>query len=435
MKYRQYTLKNYNKIAQLKFLPDSAIAAINVVARVLPFKTNNYVVEELIDWNNYESDPLFTINFPQKEFLEPEHFRLITETLESGADNLTIGKVVNGIRMGLNPHPAGQLDYNIPEMEGHKANGIQHKYKETMLIFPAPGQTCHAHCTFCFRWPQFIGINHYKMALKDPELGVAYLKRHPEITDILLTGGDPMVMSADRLETYVDALLESGCTNLRTIRIGTKSLTFWPYRYLTDNDSAKILELFRRIVDSGINLSVMAHINHYREMATDAFREAVKRIQQTGAVIRTQSPILNHVNKSSDVWKKMWEEQVNLGMIPYYMFIPRNTGFHKFFSIPLIEAYTIFKKAFQQVSGLGRTVRGPIMSALHGKIEVNGVTEINNKKYISMSFIQARVSDSVKKPFFAEYDEKSCWINELTPAFGEKQFFFDNAEFRSLSLK
>ena len=424
MKYRPYTLKNYHKISQLKFLSETAIYDMDVVGKILPFKTNNYVVDELIDWDSYENDPLFIINFPQKRLISRKHFDLISGLLKSDADNSVINQAVDGIRLGLNPHPAGQLECNIPELDGSKLSGIQHKYRETMLVFPAQGQTCHAYCTFCFRWPQFTGMGDYKMTLKQAQVSADYLKRNPEITDVLFSGGDPMVMSASRLEIYIDALLNSGFSNLRTIRIGTKSLSFWPYRFLTDKDSEKILELFRKVTDSGIHLSIMAHINHYREISTAAFREAVKRIRQTGAVIRSQSPVLNHVNCSSDIWEKMWVDQVNLGIIPYYMFVPRNTGSHRFFSIPLVKAYDIYRKAFSHVSGLARTVRGPSMSALHGKIKIDGIPEIKGKKYISMSFIQGRSSVWVKKPFFAEYDEKACWINELKPAFGEKTFFF-----------
>jgi KamA family protein len=395
---------------------------------VLPFKTNNYVVDELIDWDNYENDPLFTINFPRKELMALKHFDQISGLLKSGADRSVIDQAVERIRLQLNPHPAGQLECNIPELDGSKVNGIQHKYRETMLVFPAQGQTCHAYCTFCFRWPQFTGMNDHKMALKQAEVSAEYLRRHPEITDVLFSGGDPMVMNASRLEIYIDALLNSGFSNLRTIRIGTKSISYWPYRYLTDKDSEKILKLFRKVTDSGVHLSIMAHINHYREMSTSAFREAVKRIRQTGAVIRSQSPVLKHVNSSAAVWEKMWVDQVNLGIIPYYMFVPRNTGAHRFFSIPLVKAYDIYRKAFSHVSGLARTVRGPSMSALPGKIKIDGIPEIKGKKYIAMSFIQGRSSDWVKKPFYSEYDEKACWIDELKPAFGAKTFFFNRDE-------
>jgi hypothetical protein len=65
------------------------------------------------------------------------------------------------------------------------------------------------------------------------------------------------------------------------------------------------------------------------------------------------------------------------------------------------------------------------MSALQGKIKIDGIPIVNGEKYIAMSFIQARSADWVKRPFFSEYDEKACWINELKPAFGERTFFFD----------
>ena len=266
MKYIPFTRKNYHKIEQIKKLKKTAISHIDVVSRVLPFKTNNYVANELIDWDNVEQDPLYKINFPQKELLSQKNFDLVSNMLKNGTDKALFSRTIRKIRLGLNPHPAGQLGCNVPELDGNKVDGIQHKYRETVLLFPAQGQTCHAYCTFCFRWPQFIGMNDHKIALKQAELSASYLSLHPEVTDVLLTGGDPMVMNAERLETYIDVLLNSGISNLKTIRIGTRSLSFWPYRFLTDMDSDKILELFRRVVDSGIHLSIMAHINHYREM-------------------------------------------------------------------------------------------------------------------------------------------------------------------------
>src|SRR5210317_2217077 len=99
---------------------ETAVSDIDVVGRVLPFKTNNYVVDELIDWDNYENDPLFTINFPQKKLIDRENFNLISGLLKSGADNAVINQAVGGVRLGLNPHPAGQLECNIPELDGSK---------------------------------------------------------------------------------------------------------------------------------------------------------------------------------------------------------------------------------------------------------------------------------------------------------------------------
>ncbi|MCB0312126.1 MAG: 4Fe-4S cluster-binding domain-containing protein, partial [Calditrichaeota bacterium] len=133
-----------------------------------------------------------------------------------------------------NPHPAGQVEHNLPELNGQKLRGIQHKYRETILFFPQQGQTCHAYCSFCFRWPQFVGINEWKIAMKEKELLVAYLEQHPEVTDVIFTGGDPMIMKSRILGDYIDALLEADLPHLRNIRIGSKSLSYWPYKFIDE---------------------------------------------------------------------------------------------------------------------------------------------------------------------------------------------------------
>jgi L-lysine 2,3-aminomutase len=125
------------------------------------------------------------------------------------------------------------------------------------------------------------------------------------------------------------------------------------------------------------------------------------------------------------MWAEMWKKQVQLGCIPYYMFVVRDTGAQHYFGVPLVKAYEIFREAYKKVSGLGRTVRGPSMSATPGKVLVDGTPTINGKKVISLRFLQGRNPDWVQKPFFAEYDEKAIWLDDLKPAFEEKFFFED----------
>jgi len=121
----------------------------------------------------------------------------------------------------------------------------------------------------------------------------------------------------------------------------------------------------------------------------------------------------------------MWRQQVQLGCIPYYMFVVRDTGAQHYFGVPLVKAYEIFRNAYKQVSGLGRTVRGPSMSATPGKVLVDGIVTINNKKVIVLKFLQGRNPEWVSTPFFAEYDENAIWLDDLKPAFEEKFFFED----------
>jgi len=425
MKYQVYARHNFNKIPTFGRLKQEDIQAIRVVSEVLPFKTNNYVVNELIDWDNYADDPLFILNFPQKSMLKPNQFRALDQMIKGKSSKSDLAKYVHEIRLNLNPHPAGQLEHNVPSLRGVRLTGIQHKYRETMLFFPTQGQTCHAYCTFCFRWPQFTGLNELKFAMKQPNLVVSYLKENPSISDILFTGGDPMVMKAELFEKYISALLEADLPQLKTIRIGTKSLSFWPYRYLTDPDAADLLDVFRRISDRGIHLAFMAHFNHHRELETDALKEAVSRIRDTGAQIRTQSPLLRHINDDAMVWANMWQKQVDLGMIPYYLFVARDTGAQPYFGVSLEQAHRIFNDAYQKVSGVCRTVRGPSMSAGPGKVRIMGVTEVHGEKVFALEFLQGRNPEWVGKPFFASYDPEALWLDELKPAFGASEFFYE----------
>ena len=422
-KYKPYGLKNYKQIPQIDKLTDEQIFDIEVVARVLPFRTNNYVINELINWKNIPNDPMFVLNFPQKEMLKKHHYDRIAALLQSGADEKLITQVANKIREELDPHPAGQLTKNRPTLNGKTLSGVQHKYRETMLFFPTQGQTCHAYCTFCFRWPQFTGIADYKFAMSEIEPVIKYLRKNPNITDILFTGGDPLFMKTKILAGYLDALLAADLPNLRTIRIGSKALSYWPFRFLTDDDADDLIALFEKVVSSGVHLAIMAHFNHQVELSTPAVEMAIKRIRQTGAQIRSQSPVMKNINNDPDVWATMWQQQVEMGIVPYYMFIARNTGAQHYFSISLEEAWKIFRKAYRQVSGLARTVRGPVMSCYPGKIQVLGVTEIMNEKVYTLRALQHRDPKHVMKPFFAKYDPEAIWYDELRPAFGEEKFF------------
>ncbi|MFU8796598.1 MAG: KamA family radical SAM protein, partial [Dehalococcoidia bacterium] len=298
MQYKAYSLQNLRTLPQLTHLSEEQIRDIEIVGSVLPFRVNDYVAGELIDWSSVPGDPVFVATFPQREMLLPEDYDRLRSLYDSGADAEAIRQTVNEIRLNLNPHPAGQLEYNAPVFKGERLPGIQHKYRETVLIFPEQGQTCHAFCTFCFRWPQFTGIEELKMSSRGAETLLEYLAAHPEVTDVLITGGDPLVMKSEGLSGYVDPLLRGDAPNLHTIRIGTRALSYWPYRFTSDDDADSLLELFRRVRQSGKHLAFMAQFNHPVELETDIVKKAIERIQETGAVIRTQSPLLRHINDS-----------------------------------------------------------------------------------------------------------------------------------------
>jgi KamA family protein len=400
---------------------------MQVVANVLPFRVNDYVIDELIDWDRVPEDPLFQLTFPQPGMLAPAHFARLARLMRLDPTGEALVEAAQEIREQLNPHPAGQIEHNTPCLaDGQPLFGLQHKYRETLLFFPSQGQTCHAYCSFCFRWAQFIGDKALRIASREAERLHAYLRQHHQISDLLLTGGDPMVMKASHLASYLEPLLRPEFAHVQTIRIGTKAISFWPHRFLTDPDSDALLALFERLTAAGKHLAIMAHFNHWRELETQAAHQAVARIRATGAEIRSQSPLLAHINDDPDVWVRLWRTQVRLGIIPYYMFVERDTGAHRYFKVPLARAHGIYRQAIRQVSGIGRTARGPSMSATPGKIEVQGIARVKGEKVIVLRFLQGRNPDWVNRPFFARYDEDATWLDQLQPAFGETRFFFQD---------
>ncbi len=428
MQYKSFTLHNFRKIPQINNLTEEQKFNIEVVGTVLPFKTNNYVVNELINWGNFEKDPFFKLNFPQKEMLDETSFDEIAGLLKNDAPKQIIQQTVKNIRLKLNPNPSGQ-EANVPSFKSKRLNGIQHKYREIILFFPSQGQTCHAYCTFCFRWPQF-ALNEFRFAMKEANKMIEYLKANPEITDVLFTGGDPAVMKTRIFKEYFNALLDAHIPHLRNIRIGTKSLTFWPYRYTEDEDSDELLRLFERVKSKGINIALMAHFNHPGELKTKAAKKAVKRLISAGVQIRSQSPLLKNINDSSVLWAENWKEQVKMGIIPYYMFVARDTGAQEYFAVSLNRALQIFRNAYNRVSGIHRTVKGPSMSCSPGKIQIVGVSYIKGEKVFVLNFLQGRDPDWVGKPFYARFDPDAIWIDDLEPAFGESKFFFEDNYFK-----
>jgi KamA family protein len=418
--FRAYSAKHLDQLVARAGLSESERLAVRAVATVLPFRTNDYVVERLIDWTAAPDDPIYRLVFPQADMLPAEDVAPIADMLARGAPDREIQAAARRVRLRLNPHPAGQLALNIPDLAEEPLPGVQHKYHETVLVFPKQGQTCHAYCTYCFRWAQFVGEPDLKMATDDMAKVAAYLRAHREVTSVLITGGDPMIMGAGVLRQYIEPLLDPRLDHLESIRIGTKSLAYWPQRFVTDPDADDTLRLFEQVEQAGKTLALMAHFSHPRELEPEQVSAAVARIRSTGAVIRTQAPLIRTINDDAQTWREMWRVHLRMGMVPYYMFVERDTGPQGYFAVPLAQAAEIFRDAYSSVSGLCRTVRGPSMSATPGKVCIDGVAEIAGQKVFVLHMIQARDPSLVGRPFFAEFDPTAVWLTDLRPAFADR---------------
>ena len=402
------------RLPQANQLPEETRDALAIVSRVLPFRVNTHVTSTLIDWDNVPDDPIYRLVFPAADMLSPADFAWIRRLVKGNAPQSEIHAAARAIRDKMNPHPSGQREHNVPELDGQQVAGFQHKYRETVLYFPARGQTCHAYCTFCFRWAQFVGDTSLKFASKEAENLRRYLLAHPGLTDVLFTGGDPMIMKSHRFAELIEPLLVPELEHITTFRIGTKSLSYWPQRFVSDTDADDFLRLVERVTKAGRIVAMMVHVNHWRELDNPIAHEAIRRLRDAGAVLRAQGPLLKGINDDPAVWARNWTEQVRLGIQPYYMFVERDTGPRHYFEVPLRRALDIYRDAVSTVSGLGRSVRGPVMSAEPGKVEVLDVEVGAERARYLLQFLQARDASKVRRPFWAEGDKDATWFTQLT---------------------
>ncbi|CAB9520822.1 Putative L-lysine 2,3-aminomutase aq_1632 [Seminavis robusta] len=421
-RYKAISLQALDKVAEKHPQLNAHMEDIRLSGLIFPFKASPYYVDELIDWDaeDLREDPFYRLVFPTMDMLIPEHQEKLRKAHAAG-DPAALIQTVADIRADLNPHPAGQKQLNAPKNDD--LTGVQHKYSETVLVFPAAAQTCHAYCTYCFRWAQFIGDDELRFAQKEADSLFNYLAEHEEVSDILMTGGDPMVMKTRSLAQYLEPFTDpTFLPHIKNLRIGTRSLSFWPQRFTTDADADEVIELLRRVrEEGGRHIAIMAHLSHQRELSTPKFKAAVNRIQKEAfATIRSQSPVMRGINDDADVWAQKWRLETQMGIIPYYMFMARDTGAQQFFDVPLVRAQRIYSDAIRNCSGLIRTARGPSMSCTPGKVEVTGVEEILGHKAFVLRFLQCRDENWVGRPFFAKYDPKAVWFDDLEPLPGMK---------------
>ena len=389
-----YTRRDLARIPHLRGLPQSQREAMEAVAAVLPFRVNEYVLDELIDWSAVPEDPMFQLTFPQPGMLEDNDFLRMYSLVRRGAPEAELRATAREIQQSLNPHPAGQLELNVPVEGSGVVEGTQHKYRETVLFFPSQGQTCHSYCTYCFRWAQFVGIEELKFASREADNLADYVRSHPSVSSVLLTGGDPMVMKTRVLRQYVEPLLDPSLEHLRSIRIGTKAPAYWPYRFVTDDDADDLMRLFEEVRAAGKHLALMAHYSHPVELSTGVAAAAVRRIQDTGAVVRCQAPLIRNVNDRADVWAELWRQQERLGAVPYYMFVERDTGARHYFEVPPGPGLPHLPGCLPAGLGAGAHGARPSMSATPGKVLVDGITTVKGERVFVLKFLQAPGSPS-----------------------------------------
>ncbi|MDD3621080.1 MAG: KamA family radical SAM protein [Methanofollis sp.] len=350
------------RVDQISALNVDEKVALRRVEERFAFRSNEYYLS-LVDWDD-PTDPIRKIVIPDQMELEDE-----------------------GVL-----DPSQEKDYTV-------VKGLQHKYRETALLLVS--DVCGSYCRFCFRKRLF--MDHGAEVTRDVTEELAYIREHPEVTNVLITGGDPLLMSTSRLEPIVRAVREIG--HVRIIRIGSKMPAFNPYRITED---PALREMIRRYSMPEKRIYIMVQFNHPRELAPQAV-EAVSLLIDAGAIVVNQTPLVRGINDDPAVLADLFKKLSFIGVPPYYVFQCRPTKGNGMFQVPVEETYKIFEEAKAQVSGLAKRAR-LVMSHVSGKIEVAGVTD----EHVYFKYHQAADPANIGKFMAFRRNPAALWFDDYT---------------------
>ena len=389
-----------------------------------------------IDWNNYQIDPVFQLVFPQPNMIDKKVVERYS-TIENDEERM---KMVVEYRDQTNPHDGKQI-LNRPSFYWEDGaleaiDGGQHKYPHVFLLFDKTTQGCYAYCTYCFRHAQVRGDE--DMFIQDDVNQVhSYLRKHKEITDILITGGDAGYMPASRLKEYLIPIMEDpGLMHIRNIRIASRALTYEPSVILNPKYD-ETLNLFEQLIDHGIQVLWMGHFSTPKEFLNINTLAAIRRLRAHRVNIRSQRPMMNHVslfmddsgkvdvNKSAQNWIDLGHILMMLGMNFHSIYCARPTGEHDYFTAPLAAMNEIFSKIYRSLPSIGRPSRYITMTSSAGKTSLMGTVNVNGKKAFALKFNEARNMKWLDEVYLAEYDEQENTIEKLKP-FEEEEYFYIN---------
>ena len=361
-------------VDRLNQLPAEERAKLKQVTERYAFRTNDYYLG-LIDWD----DP----NDPIRRLVIPNANELVEW---------------------------GQLDASN-EGAITVRRGVQHKYRSTVLLLV--NEVCGAFCRYCFRKRLFMNGN--DEVQYDLEEGFRYVEEHEEVNNVLLTGGDPLILQTPKLAKIIQRL--RAIDHVRIIRIGSKMPAFNPFRIINDES---LLELLKKYSLPDRRIYLMCHYDHPREL-TEQSREAIRRVMEAGVICVNQNPILKGISDDPNVMAELWNELSFMGVGQYYIFQGRPTAGNQPYEIPIVEAYHKVELAKKLCSGLGKRIKY-CMSHESGKIEIIGI----DSRHIYLKYHRAKHAADEQRLLVCHRDNKAFWLDQLRPVDGGTNKYYDD---------
>jgi KamA family protein len=365
--YREELEKSICSVKQLKryvdLAPDEA-KMLEKIIKVHPMRISPYYIS-LIDWNNPD-DPIRRMAVPSVEELS-----------------------IDGI-------------YDTSgETENTVVCGLQHKYTETALILAT--NQCAMYCRHCFR-KRLVGLPNEEI-LERFEDAAAYIAKHQEINNVLISGGDPLVLESEIIKRFLEVL--DRIKHVKYIRIGSRVPVTLPAR-LSD---PTLLDILRKYSKSDKRLHIVTHFNHPQEITPQSIA-AVNNLLEAGVLVSNQTVLLRGVNDNPGTIATLMDKLVSVGVMPYYLFQCRPVRRVKHqFQVPLCEGSRIVEKAKASCNGLSKRFKY-IMSHVTGKLEILGIMDGE----IYFKFHEAKNRDNLGVMFKCPVDEDAGWLDDFRDA-------------------
>ena len=357
------TVTSAAEIADKMNLSEADCHRLTDILDKYPMRVPEYYLN-LINWDDYEHDPIYRLSIPSIKEMD----------LDGSFD--TSGEQTNVV-----------------------AKGIQHKYKQTILVLTT--KECAMYCRHCFR-KRLVGQEEQQEQVSDPQTVYDYVTTHPEVTNVLLSGGDSFLMSNTQIEEYLDKL--STVDTLDFLRFGTRTPVTFPERITEDSELLDILEKYNRKKQ----ILVVTHFNHPRELTPQA-KAAVKELQMRGIVVRNQTVLLKGINDDPMVLGTLLKGLTRFGAMPYYVFQCRPVvGVKNQFQVPILRGYEIIMQAKAMQNGQGKNF-SYAMSHPTGKIVFIGPGEDGR---MIMKYHQAKEEKNAGRIFAMDIAEDQCWVED-----------------------
>ena len=309
------------------------------------------------------------------------------------------------LRQLLLPSPDEENDSGSLDTSGEEFStiipGLQHKYEQTAVLIVT--QACAGHCRYCFRRRLMSKDVMVKETIEDLQEAISYIKQHPEIDNVLLSGGDPMICSTRRLANLFAAL--SQIPHLWQIRISSKLPAFLPSRFTTDPELLEVLDQYK----SRFQIVIQCHFDHPREITAIA-EKALSNLRKAGCVLTSQIAMMRGVNAEADTMTELFKRLHRLGVIPQYLFHPRPVKHATHFQLPIIEAMNLVEAIRQRCNGSVKRFRY-ILTHSDGKLELVGLLSGSPMQLVAR-WHQVRRGLDKSGLMMVGVDEDTVWLGD-----------------------